>query len=495
MRFLGSIISISLLCASTVASAGSFVNVESLQNQLNNKNAKWTAKDNWVNQLSKQEIKRMMGYPKHVRYGKALTVKPALNPRAGADMVDWRNKDGQNWVTPILNQGNCGSCVAYSTIGTLETQMNIARQSPFLNMRYSTDMLFACGGGGCESGWFPSSAADFLQNTGVADEACMPATMSATGQDVSCDMKCSDSAARSQKIASYTTPANVEAVKAALKKGPLVTTLDVYADFITYGSGVYKHTSGEMLGGHAVSLIGYDDAKQAWIIRNSWGPDWGDHGFAYVSYDDDSGVGSETWGFDIPAADGYVVARNIHDHDFLSGDVAVQGYSSFANTTQLAFTYNGPNNLRGSVTCQGSSCAMALGTRNLPDGRYEGVVSATHDGKVSASDSRYFYVVNSKPNMTLNFSAKGFDASQPIKDRVEFNITSASSPVPLHDLTLVVKQGDKVIYTKGADMVLPQMTMGWRTIFVPNGSYSVQLIGHVAGFDVASNVMNVTVAN
>ena len=38
---------------------------------------------------------------------------------------------------------------------------------------------------------------------------------------------------------------------------------------------------------------------------------------------------------------------------------------------ELAFTYQGPNNLRGSATCQGSSCSMALGTRNLPDGRYE----------------------------------------------------------------------------------------------------------------------------
>lgn len=58
-----------------------------------------------------------------------------------------------------------------------------------------------------------------------------------------------------------------------------------------------------------------------------------------------------------------------------------------------------------------------------------------------------------------------------------------------------MKQGEKVVYTKNADMVLPTMTMGWRTIFVPNGSYTIQLVGHVAGYDVASNVMNVTVAN
>ncbi|MGZ3735795.1 MAG: hypothetical protein ACXVC0_12590, partial [Bdellovibrionota bacterium] len=167
----------------------------------------------------------------------------------------------------------------------------------------------------------------------------------------------------------------------------------------------------------------------------------------------------------------------------------------FANTSKLSFDYTGPNAIRGSATCEGASCSLSLSTRNMADGRYEGTLSATHDGKVSSSDKRFFYVVNQKPNATLTFSPKGFDASQPIKARVEFDISADSAPVPLSSLTLVVKQGDKVIYTKGADLVLSKMTMGWRTIFVPNGSYTVQLIGHVAGFDTASNVLNVTVAN
>jgi C1A family cysteine protease len=482
-------------CLAPLPGLAATVSIAPLQNRLTAQHTGWVARDNWVNRLSRAEIQRMLGYPGKVRYGKELTVSPSFGPRAGTDVLDWRNKDGQNWVTPVLNQGNCGSCVAYATVGTLETQMNIARTAPFLNMRYSTDMLFACGGGSCGSGWYPSSAASFLQRTGVVDEACMPSTMSATGEDVACSMKCSDSSSRAQKVASVSTPSNVEAVKAALRRGPLVTTLDVYADFIVYGSGVYKHTTGDYLGGHAVSIIGFDDAKRAWIIRNSWGPDWGDHGFAYVSYDDTSGVGDETWGFEIPAVDGYVVPRNLHDHDFLSGDVAIEGYSSFANTSKLAFDYQGPGETRGTASCEGASCRLALGTRNLPDGRYEGAVSATHDGKVSTSDRRYFYVVNHQPTMKLSFQPKGFDPSRPLRDRVEFDITADSSPVPLESLTLVVKQGDKVVYTKGADIVLDRMTMGWRTPFVPNGSYTAELVGHVAGYDVTSNVIPVTIAN
>jgi C1A family cysteine protease len=479
---------------SATAFGAPILDVAKVQTNLTSQKAEWVARDSWVNQLTKPEAIRMLGYPSKVRFGKEL-LTTSTTAVTGSDAIDWRNKDGQNWVTPVLNQGNCGSCVAYSTVATLETQMNIARSAPFLNMRYSADHLFACGGGSCESGWYPSSAASFLQGTGVVDEACMPSTSSATGQDVSCTSKCSDSSSRSQKITSTATPSGPDAVKAALKRGPLETTLDVYADFMVYGSGVYKHTTGDYMGGHAVSIIGFDDSKRAWLIRNSWGADWGDHGFAWVSYDDQSGVGDETWSFTIPNADGYVVPRNLRDNDFLSGDISIQGYSSYANTSQLSFDYTGPNASRGSATCASGSCNLVLTSRNLADGRYEGAVTATHDGKTTASDKRFFYVVNSKPTMSLSFAPKGFDASKPLTGRVEFNVIASSAPVPLSSLTLVVKQGDKVVYTKGADLVLPSMTMGWRTPFVPNGSYTVQLIGHVGTFDVSGNVMNVTIAN
>ena len=77
------------------------------------------------------------------------------------------------------------------------------------------------------------------------------------------------------KIVNYSHPssgffANRNKVKQALLQGPLVTTLTVYSDFLSYGSGVYKHEAGEAEGGHAVSIVGYDDEKGAWLIRNSW---------------------------------------------------------------------------------------------------------------------------------------------------------------------------------------------------------------------------------
>ena len=62
--------------------------------------------------------------------------------------------------------------------------------------------------------------------------------------------------------------------------GPVEAGFQVYSDFITYKSGVYKHISGHLMGGHAVKIIGWgtDDGIDSWLCNNSWNSGWGDHG-------------------------------------------------------------------------------------------------------------------------------------------------------------------------------------------------------------------------
>merc|ERR1712193_356781 len=65
-----------------------------------------------------------------------------------------------------------------------------------------------------------------------------------------------------------------------VQNGPMYVSFTVYSDFPTYKSGVYKHTSGSQLGGHAVKLLGWgtENGEDYWLVANSWNEQWGDHG-------------------------------------------------------------------------------------------------------------------------------------------------------------------------------------------------------------------------
>jgi C1A family cysteine protease len=97
--------------------------------------------------------------------------------------------------------------------------------------------------------------------------------------------------AAKRKVTGYQRCVDFNAVKAALAAGnPVVVGFDVYASFETVqvartGIMPYPNVSREqLLGGHAVCLVGYKDATQQFIARNSWGTSWGDRGYFYMPY-------------------------------------------------------------------------------------------------------------------------------------------------------------------------------------------------------------------
>jgi len=245
----------------------------------------WTAGHTSISRLSPAERACLLGVPPEVeewergQAAQQVEVQSRLYTYPAA--IDWRNHEGWDWTTPIRNQGNCGSCVSFGTSAAIESRLEVAEGDPGLNPDLSEAHLFFCGCGYCcGTGWLPSLAMDFVQNTGVVDEGCYPYV----AHDQPCS-PCADWQQRVIRIDDWTGVSNVEQMKEHLSAGgPFEATMEVYMDFYYYTAGVYQHAWGEHQGGHAVMIVGYDDNEGYWIAKNSWGTGWGEEGWFRIAY-------------------------------------------------------------------------------------------------------------------------------------------------------------------------------------------------------------------
>jgi C1A family cysteine protease len=213
--------------------------------------------------------------------------------------VDWRRRGG-NFVTPVKDQMFCGSCVAFGTIGVLESMVRIAGQAPALTVDLSEAHLYFCygphhGALPCpDGGWWPDDSFGCLK-TGVVDEIGFPYT----DDDQPCHLG-PDATNRRTSISKFVVLDKVSDMKRHLASvGPLAACFTTYQDFVMfYTGGVYRYheeTSGEYVGGHCVQIIGYDDDQRCWIAKNSWGTGWGSHGLFRIGYGE-VGIDASMWG-------------------------------------------------------------------------------------------------------------------------------------------------------------------------------------------------------
>lgn len=470
------------------------VNQKIRQESGNKSKPLWVAGESWVNVLSQNQAKALLGAEVEKNDVEFIHPDSYLQASDIPVSVDWRNKDGRNWVSPIMNQGACGSCVAFASIATLETQLNITSLVPNLNMQLSPQHLFACGGGYCSFGWRPEPAAKHLMKVGVVDEACMPYESGATGEDVRCPNVCNDAAKRTIKISDYNKPTwlfkNINKVKKALLKGPLVTTMTVYEDFMVYKSGVYKHVTGNSLGGHAVSLVGYDDSKQAFLIRNSWGPEWGDKGFVYISYEDTSGIGNNTWGFEVSPNAKYLTVEYPRNNDYVSGDSEFSFVTNDKSIQKVQFRVldsNGQSVLSIPAGAENKAKFVAL---QLADGKYQVIAESLSQQNVVllSSKPQYFYIVNKAPELKISFDGYQVDLTKEIHGRIEFIVKTKSSSVPMSEVQFYFKDPAGKIEMRSTEYVLEEMRLGWRTGQLPNGIYEIWMTGKINSKGVVAQV-------
>jgi C1A family cysteine protease len=228
-----------------------------------------------------------------------VSSRAVSTPCASKSSFVYQQGTGQA-LSPIRNQAACGSCWAFAGASIVESSKRI-RYGGVANI--AEQELLDCAGGpghglinGCD-GFFIEPTMLHMQFDGVAREAGY--TVPYQAQDRG---NCSNPPYR-YKVSTWGWVgfgyASVQQIKNALcQYGPVATSIHATSLFQNYTGGVFQQKTNASYGpipsiNHAVVIVGWDDAKGAWRVRNSWGTGWGESGYAWVKYNH-NGIGWDT---------------------------------------------------------------------------------------------------------------------------------------------------------------------------------------------------------
>jgi hypothetical protein len=226
------------------------------------------------------------------RLMKNLTHAPlpgtATVPKSGAPQadVDWRTK---NCITAVKDQGQCGSCWAFSATEATESFYYLISPSTHKLYDLSAQQVTACtyNYNGCNGGWPYDGYTDgIIKRQGEDDDAAYPYNIAQAG-----NCKFGATGKADSPMAWLTT-------YKSYAKGQLQNILDsvgppsvcVAADaWQTYTGGILKSCPGSI--DHCVQAVGYTTSgpESYWVVRNSWGASWGEKGYIYLDMTTDSG--------------------------------------------------------------------------------------------------------------------------------------------------------------------------------------------------------------
>lgn len=227
-----------------------------------------------------QERNRNSGFR---RLNNRRIFKPNVSTDAIPISMDWRDK---GVVTEVKDQGQCGSCWAFSTTGGLEGQHAI-KTGELVSL--SEQQLVDCSkyNDGCNGGT-QESAFDYIsQNGGIDTEDSYPYT----GVDGTCSYDPSNIGATCTGYTSITRYNCTDLKLAVATVGPISVSMDAsHNSFQSYSSGIYNPNICSYMSfslDHAVLVVGYgsDDGTGYWLVKNSWGTDWGMDGYFKIAAD------------------------------------------------------------------------------------------------------------------------------------------------------------------------------------------------------------------
>jgi Leucine-rich repeat (LRR) protein/C1A family cysteine protease len=266
---------------------------------------KWVAGETSISRLTYQEKKSMFGgsIPNlqgfeyyiggvYVLPGitsenlASMNLKSANTAHADSQFVSefsWRDRHGEDWTTPVKDQGECNSCWAFASTAATELLINLY-YNQHLDYDLSEQNLISCITGSCSQGATYMDALNYIRDTGVVLENCFAYSAS----ELPCTDVCNNPVERIQ-IGSYTTYNSIENKKKAIIRGAAGFNIIEWNHMVqAIGFKTIKEDDSLFVRnvGSQTWITFEEDhpliGSTTWLCKNSWSEEWGDSGYVYI---------------------------------------------------------------------------------------------------------------------------------------------------------------------------------------------------------------------